>query len=234
MNDHYLLELEHVAKRYEEGDPNGPPVLKDITLQVRAGETLAIVGPSGSGKSTLLNIIGMLDRPSAGTVRLEGEDHSRWTEQEAAAIRNRKIGFVFQEHHLLPQCTVLENVLIPTLARKKSDRSKQTEDLARELLREVGMEERMGYFPGQLSGGEKQRAAVVRALINQPPLVLADEPTGSLDKASSEKLADLLVELNRRHGITLIMVTHSQTLAGRMGRVLELSEGMLRPWGGGK
>ncbi len=232
MNAHNLLELEHVAKRYEESGPNGPPVLKDISLQVKAGETLAIVGPSGSGKSTLLNLIGMLDRPSAGTVRLEGEDHSRWTEQEAAAIRNRKIGFVFQEHHLLPQCTVLENVLIPTLAQKKSGENEKTEKRAMELLREVGLEERMGYFPGQLSGGEKQRAAVVRALIHEPPLVLADEPTGSLDKTTSEKLAELLAELNRRHGMTLIMVTHSQALAGRMGRVLELSEGMLRPWGG--
>lgn len=232
MNADYLLELDHVSKRYEGSGPDGPAVLKDITLQVRAGETLAIVGPSGSGKSTLLNIIGILDRPSGGTVWLEGEDISRWSEQEAAAIRNRKIGFVFQEHHLLPQCTVLENVLIPTLARKKSDRSKQTEDLARELLREVGLEERMAYFPGQLSGGEKQRAAVVRALIHEPPLVLADEPTGSLDKATSEKLAELLAELNRRHGMTLIMVSHSQSLAGRMGRVLELSEGLLRARGG--
>ncbi len=228
MNSHFLLELEHVAKRYDQ------PVLKDITLQVRPGETLALLGPSGSGKSTLLNMIGTLERPSAGTVHLEGEDIAKRTDQELAVIRNRKIGFVFQEHHLLPQCTVLENALIPTLACKNPAGGENPESRARELLREVGLEQRLGYYPGQLSGGEKQRAAVVRALINQPRLVLADEPTGSLDRVSSEKLVDLLVDLNRSRGITLIMVTHSQTLAGRMNRILELSEGMLIPWSGAK
>jgi ABC-type lipoprotein export system ATPase subunit len=228
-----LLELTDITKRYDVKDTEAAPVLKEISLTVQPGETLAIVGPSGSGKSTLLNIIGSLDEPTSGTVLLEGQDIASLNDKELAAIRNQKIGFIFQEHHLLPQCTVLENVLVPTMAganRSNHDPAAQ----ARQLLQEVGLEHRICYYPGQLSGGEKQRVAVVRALINSPKLLLADEPTGSLDKTSSENLVNLLVELNRKHQITLIMVTHSLQMARRMAKVLELTDGLLCPWSGEK
>jgi len=222
-----ILELVGISKRYE--SPEGgeaAEVLRGISLEVRAGESVAIVGPSGSGKSTLLNIIGTLDRPSAGSVILDGKDLAQLGEKELAQVRNREIGFIFQLHHLLPQCTVLENVLVPTLVNREIDRE-EVEGRAKELLKRVGLDERMGYRPGQLSGGERQRAAVVRALINRPKLLLADEPTGSLDKNASDTLAELLVELNQQEQVTLIVVTHARGLAKRMGRVLELREGKL-------
>jgi predicted ABC-type transport system involved in lysophospholipase L1 biosynthesis ATPase subunit len=222
-----LLELDHVAKSYPM--PAGDPVevLRDVTLSVARGESLAIVGPSGSGKSTLLNIAGTLDRPTRGLVRLIGRDLADLDDRALAALRNRKIGFVFQLHHLLPQCTVLENVLLPTLA-SGGRADAQAEKKARELLERVGLGGRADHLPGQLSGGESQRAAVVRALINDPPLLLADEPTGSLDRASAAQLGDLLVELNRTGGLALIVVTHSQELAGRMGRQRRLIDGRLQ------
>ncbi len=222
--DRVMLELVGVSKLYE--SPEGgeaAEVLRDISLEVKAGESVAIVGPSGSGKSTLLNIIGTLDRPSAGSVILDGNELSQRGEAELAQIRNREIGFIFQLHHLLPQCTVLENVLVPTLVNRQIDRE-EVEGQAKELLKRVGLEGRMGYRPGQLSGGERQRAAVVRALINRPKLLLADEPTGSLDRVASDTLAELLVELNQQEQVTLIVVTHSMSLAKRMGRVLELEK----------
>ncbi len=224
-----LLELTDVAKTYE--DPGGGPpttVLRGVSLRVEAGESLAVVGPSGSGKSTLLNIIGALDRPTSGTVVLDGHDLATLDDPELAKVRNRLIGFVFQLHHLLPQCTVLENVLVPTLA---GGGEPEAEERARALLERVGLADRLHYFPGQLSGGERQRVAVVRALINSPRLLLADEPTGSLDRASAENLAELLAELNREEGVTLVMVTHAVHLAERMGRVLELRDGALVPAG---
>jgi len=257
-----LLELRKVGKYYEA--PNGadaPYVLKDVTLRVAAGESVAITGPSGSGKSTLLNIIGALDRPSTGHVLMEGRDLSQLDDKELAMIRNREIGFIFQLHHLLPQYTVLENVLVPTLAQKSPQPPSQrgskrvaptsqrgeaavdssqrrgghravreeTEARARRLLERVGLASRLSYRPGRLSGGERQRAAVVRALINRPKLLLADEPTGSLDRAAADNLAQLLVELNREEGVTLILVTHSSDLAALMSRVLELKDGVLIP-----
>ena len=225
-----LLELLNVTKAYEA--PEGaevPPVLNGVTLQVEAGESVAIVGPSGSGKSTLLNIIGTLDRPTGGQVLLDGRDLAELSDAELAVLRNRDIGFVFQLHHLLPQCTVLENVLVPTLVGGALVPGETPEDRAQRLLERVGLSERLGYRPGQLSGGERQRVAVVRALINQPKLLLADEPTGSLDRASAENLAELLVELNREERVTLLLVTHDLTLAGRMGRVLVLRDGSLVP-----
>lgn len=224
--DRALLELKSVSKRYDSvQSAEHLEILRDITLQIGRGESVAIVGPSGSGKSTLLNIIGTLDRPGSGEVLLDGKDLAKLDEKDLAHVRNHQIGFVFQAHHLLPQCTVLENVLVPTLADKS--RQAGAEGRARKLLQRVGLGERMNHRPGQISGGERQRAAVVRALIMKPQLLLADEPTGALDRNTSNELSHLLVELNREENVTLIVVTHSPELARRMGRVLELREGKL-------
>lgn len=237
-----LLQLTNLSKRYAAPGGGSLAVLDDVSLVVNTGESLAIVGPSGSGKSTLLQIIGTLDRSTSGRVELGGKDLSQLDELQLATVRNRQIGFVFQSHFLLPQCTVWENVLVPTLANPSpglpaplspSDevrgRADESSSLRTErLLKRVGLAERLHHFPGQLSGGERQRVAVVRALINQPQLLLADEPTGALDHAGAENLGQLLVELNREEGVTLIVVTHSRELAQRMGRVLELKDGKLR------
>jgi len=224
-----MLELVHVAKSYESpGDAKGLRVLKDITLKIEEGRSLVIAGPSGSGKSTLLNIIGGLDRPTEGRVLFGEKDLAVLDETELARIRNREIGFIFQLHHLLPQCTVLENVLVPTLAGKRLTSRDDVRKRAISLLERVGLEEFVLYRPGELSGGQRQRVAVVRALINGPKLLLADEPTGSLDRDASENIADLLVELNRSEQVTLIVVTHSLRLAERIGHVMELSDGLLK------
>ena len=193
------------------------------------GESLAVIGPSGSRKSTLLHIIGTLDKLSEGRVILEGEDLSTLDEDRLAQVRNRKIGFIFQAHHLLPQCTALENVLVPTLASKDGLNPNEANTRARKLLERVGLGERLAHRPGQLSGGERQRVAVVRALINQPKLLLADEPTGALDRNSALNLSQLLVELNQETRVALIVVTHALELAHRMQRVLELRDGTLHP-----
>ena len=223
-----LLRLTEVSKRYEAPDgAEAVPILRNITLEIGSGESVAIIGPSGSGKSTLLNIIGTLDRPTGGQVRLEGQDLSRLDDLQLAAVRNRQIGFIFQAHHLLPQCTVLENVLVPTLANKDAALRNGAVERAKRLLDKVGLGARLTHPPGRLSGGERQRVAVVRALINQPKLLLADEPTGALDRASAQNLADLLVALNKEEGVTLIVVTHALELARRMGRVFELRDGRL-------
>jgi ABC-type lipoprotein export system ATPase subunit len=243
-----MLELIDVTKKYELLG-NTDSVLKGITLKVAQGQSVAIVGPSGSGKSTLLNIIGALDRPTTGKVLLEGRDLSQLDDFQLAEIRNREIGFVFQLHHLLPQCTVLENVLIPTLVRRRKarDEGRGTRDSsfavspdksgllrrmdemrAVEFLERVGLKDYQLHRPGELSGGQRQRVAVVRALINRPRLLLADEPTGSLDEATAQNISNLLVELNRSEGIALIVVTHSLHLAGRIGKVYELSNGLLK------
>ncbi len=224
-----MLELINVTKSYQSpGNKNGVCVLQNITLKVTKGQSLVIIGPSGSGKSTLLNIIGTLDRPTSGKVIFDGKDLADLNESELAKVRNRKIGFVFQLHHLLPQCTVLENVLVPMLADKINLSKKETHERAKDLLNRVGLKDYLLYMPGQLSGGQRQRVAVVRALINSPKLLLADEPTGSLDKDASENIAKLLVELNRSEEVTLITVTHSLRLAEIIGSVMELSEGVLR------
>ena len=225
-----LLELRGVTKSYRAAaDAPETPVLRGVDLRVAPGESVAIVGPSGSGKSTLLNLIGALDVPTSGSIVLDGIDLSGLREAELARVRSREFGIIFQLHHLLPQCSVLENVLIPTLAGGPEKRRESADARARRLLARVGLEPRMDYRPGQLSGGERQRAAVVRALINEPRLLLADEPTGSLDRASAENLAELLVELNREEGAALILITHSMELAEQMGRVLELRDGRLVP-----
>jgi lipoprotein-releasing system ATP-binding protein len=223
-----LLELKNVTKSFEL--PNGENelvVLKTTSLQIDHGETTAIVGPSGSGKSTLLNIIGSLDKPTSGEVLFEGQDLSQLGDDDLAVIRNQRIGFVFQLHHLLPQCTVLENVLLPTIPRAAAKDKAGVIRRAESLLEKVGLKDRLDFFPALLSGGELQRVAVVRALINRPKLVLADEPTGSLDKSSSEALGRLLVDLNREEGISLVTVTHSMALAQLMNRVFSLQDGQL-------
>jgi lipoprotein-releasing system ATP-binding protein len=231
-----LVKLVNVTKRYESPDNAAAlTVLDGVSLEVITGESLAIVGPSGSGKSTLLHIIGTLDRPTAGQVSLAGKDLSQLNETELALVRNRQIGFIFQAHFLLPQCTVLENVLVPTLVNQRDSPvspdpgSESAEKRASRLLDRVGLAPRLSHRPGELSGGERQRVAVVRALINRPQLLLADEPTGALDHASAQQLGHLLVELNREEGVTLILVTHSLELAQRMGRGLQLKDGRLQP-----
>jgi ABC-type lipoprotein export system ATPase subunit len=227
-----LLKLTGISKSYAAaGGANELPILNGINLELERGESLAIIGPSGSGKSTLLNIIGTLDRPSAGTVNLDQKELTRLNDVELADVRNRKIGFIFQGHHLLPQCTVLENVLVPTLASKDKALRASAPERARRLLDRVGLAARLEHRPGQLSGGERQRVAVVRALINEPVLLLADEPTGALDRASAQNLSQLLVELNQEQKVTLIVVTHALDLAGRMQRALKIENGTLQKAG---
>ena len=223
-----LLELDHVKKSYAAPDGGAPvTVLTDVNLRLDAGEAIAIVGPSGSGKSTLLNILGAPDLPTAGRALFAGRDLGTLKENDLAAVRNREIGFVFQQHHLLPQCTVWENVLVPTLTTPGELRTPAALARAERLLERVGLKARLTHRPGQLSGGECQRVAVVRALVNQPKLLLADEPTGSLDHANAQDLGQLLLDLNREEGVALVVVTHSRELAARLPRVLELRDGTL-------
>jgi len=220
------LQLTDVSREFPAAENGGAlVVLQGISVEFSAEESVAIIGPSGSGKSTLLNIIGTLDEPTSGTVVFDGQDLGALNEDEQAILRNREIGFIFQSHHLLPQCTVIENVLVPALAN--GEPTAGTVEHARNLLDRVGLGERLTHRPGQLSGGECQRVAVVRSLINRPKLLLADEPTGALDRASAENLGQLLVELNKEEKVTLIAVTHSLELAGQLGRTLELKDGQL-------
>ncbi|MFA6172915.1 MAG: ABC transporter ATP-binding protein [Kiritimatiellales bacterium] len=216
-----LLKLNGISKRYDETTP----VLTGIDLLITAGESVAITGPSGCGKSTLLNIIGTLERPDAGTLEFHGKDLLALNEKETAEFRNRRIGFVFQLHHLLPQCSILENVLVPTLVNKEAG---DVQARALKLLERVGLSGRLNHRPGQLSGGERQRVAVVRALMSRPQLLLADEPTGSLSRDGADQLVQLLLELNREENLTLIMVTHSMRLAEKMERMLTLEAGILK------
>ena len=226
MKSDPFIRLENVKKTYDvSGTGSALSILQGISLDVDTGERIAVVGPSGSGKSTLLNLIGALDRPTEGRVLLEGVDLAQASDRELSTTRNKKIGFVFQDHHLLPQCTVLENVLIPVLAASRTAATHV--DQARDLLKQVGLSERLNHRPTQLSGGECQRVAVVRALINGPVLLLADEPTGSLDATSAVALSELLVELNGELGLTMIVVTHSLALARRMNRTYVLRNGLL-------
>jgi len=217
------LEVRDVHKGYETAHDR-VEVLRGISLAMAAGEAAAIVGPSGSGKSTLLHIIGTLDEPSSGTVLIGGDEPFGLSEPELARFRNRTIGFIFQDHHLLPQYSVLENVLIPTLAYP-DQAGAEPRQRALDLLDKVGLSHRLTHRPAELSGGERQRVAVARALINQPRLLLCDEPTGSLDQATATAVGDLLLELHRRYRAVLIVVTHSLELAGRFQRRLELKEG---------
>ncbi len=223
-----LLRVQDIWKSYEGMTPDAAVrVLNGISFDVNRGESVAIVGPSGSGKSTLLNIIGTLDSPSRGKVLLENRDLSILDERQIAELRNFRIGFIFQAHHLLPQCTVMENVMIPTLASPQADWRQIAQERALQLLDRVGLRTRLNHRPGQLSGGERQRVAVVRALINQPQLLLADEPTGALDSKASEELSQLLIDLNAEGKVTLIVVTHASSLANRMKRILHLTDGRI-------
>src|SRR3954447_12694684 len=203
-------------------------VLRDVTLELERGDALAVMGPSGSGKSTLLHLLGTLDRPTRGGVRLDGQDPFSLPEPELADFRNRHVGFVFQDHHLLPQCTVLENVLIPTLVHAKA-KSADTEKWAKELMQRVGLAGRLDHRPAELSGGERQRVAVARALILRPALLLADEPTGNLDRATAKAVGELLLELHRQERTVLVVVTHSPELAKLFPRQTEMADGTLQP-----
>ena len=223
-----LLSLSHVSKAYREpGRGQLVPVLKDITLTIQAGESVAIVGPSGCGKSTLLNILGTLDLADAGDFMFDGQSIAGCSTADLAKLRSEKIGFIFQLHHLMPQCTVLENVLLPTLALKVKPAADVLKKRAEELLASVGLQDRLSWKPAQLSGGERQRVAVVRALINEPRLILADEPTGALDEKNAESLTTLLLDLQKTTGVSLVMVTHHPAQAARMSRVLTMHEGTL-------
>ena len=223
-----LAELQHITKYYEQpGSAIRNLVLDDISLQIAGNERIAIVGPSGSGKSTLLNILGTLDKPSSGKVILDGASIDLMNENRLAEIRNTFLGFVFQTHHLLPQLTLLENVLLPLLPQKDRSKLKSANERALHLISRIGLSAHLHQYPSQLSVGECQRTAVVRALINQPRLLLADEPTGSLDASNADQLAGLLVELNREQNVALVIVTHSMELAAKMDKVYHLREGKL-------
>ena len=218
-----LIELREVSKEYP-GAPSPLCVLKDLDFRLDAGECVAVTGPSGCGKSTLLNLMGALDRATSGEVLFAGRNLAKLTENEQARLRNRDIGFIFQLHHLLPQYTVLENVLIPVLA---AGDARAARDRAFDLLARTGLTDKADARPGQLSGGERQRVAVARALIHQPRLLLADEPTGSLNEAGAERLADLLRDLQREDGMAVVIVTHAPAIAARFDTILELHGGRL-------
>ncbi len=222
-----LVELKNVSKSYTEPGRDEPvKVLQDLSLTLDAGESVAIVGPSGCGKSTLLNLLGTLDEPDAGEYFFEGQSLRGADATSLARLRSSKIGFIFQLHHLLPQCSVLENVIVPSLALPAPDQ-KATRIRAEHLLNLVGLKQRLNWKPAQLSGGERQRVAVVRALINQPRLILADEPTGALDEANATTLTDLLLSLQKETGVALVLVTHHRAQAERMERVLTMHAGKL-------
>lgn len=218
-----LLQLQDVRFRYE---ASGPDVLAGIHLELTRGQSVAVVGQSGCGKSTLLNIVGTLESPSSGRVVLEGRGYEALDARQIAAVRNGKIGFIFQDHHLLPQCTLLENVLVPTLPRGRAVAA-AAHQRAEQLLARVGLADRMHRRPGEVSGGQRQRCAVVRALINEPVLLLADEPTGALDRASAESLGQLLLDINCEQNLAMLVVTHSTSLAHRLQTVVELRDGRL-------
>jgi len=219
-----LLEVRGLRKTYMTG-PNRVEVLKGIDFELDAGTTTALVGASGTGKSTLMHLLGALDRPTSGTVCFNGEDIFKKNDGQLAAFRNRCVGFVFQFHHLLPEFTALENVMMPALiARMTKDTARAT---AEELLTDVGLGHRMTHRPGELSGGEQQRVAIARALAMGPELLLADEPTGNLDMKTSDGVYAMLAELQLRKGLTLIIVTHNERLASAMGKTVRLIDGML-------
>ncbi len=219
-----ILVTKNLRKTYQMGKSR-VPVLRGIDLEVNEAQIVAIVGPSGAGKSTLLHILGTLDRPSEGSVTIEGTNVFEFDEKQLADFRNRTVGFIFQFHHLLPEFTAIENVMMPSLIARKS--KKEVSDHARSLLAEVGLEHRLHHRPGELSGGEMQRVAVARALMNNPKLVFADEPSGNLDQAASDALHELLWNLSRKDKRTLIVVTHNHELAENADKVVEIFDGSI-------
>jgi lipoprotein-releasing system ATP-binding protein len=226
-----MLQVNQLSKDYP--TRSGPlPVLKDISLELHRGEALAVMGPSGSGKSTLLHILGTLDQPTSGSVQIDSKNPFGLAERDLADFRNRHIGFVFQDHYLLPQCSVLENVLIPTLVAK--DGAGDTETWAKQLLERVGLSGRLEHRPAELSGGERQRVAVARALIRHPSILLADEPTGNLDRHAALAVGQLLLDLHRQEQTVLVVVTHSVELARSFPRQMDMVDGALQPAGGAK
>jgi len=222
-----LLQLQNITKGYgEPGTHSYRPVLKELVLEAGKGEKIAIVGPSGSGKTTLLNLIGALDQPEKGKILFNGKEITGYSKTELANFRNQHLGFIFQLHHLMPQLTLMENVLLPLLPQGKNI-SKEHKEWAEHLIQKVGIWEQREQKPSQLSGGECQRTAVVRALINKPELLLADEPTGALDEENANALTELLVNLSEEEGVTLINVTHATTQADRMDKKYTLKNGKL-------
>jgi ABC-type lipoprotein export system ATPase subunit len=223
-----LLSVKELYKTFKtEGIAKPRTVLDGVNLELKKGQAISILGPSGSGKSTLMNIIGALDKPDQGEVIFNGQSLGNMTEKELTSFRNREIGFVFQMHHLLPQCTVLENILIPVVPVKDVDFKRSRIKVGEDLLKTVGLWELKGQKPGVLSGGECQRVALIRALINQPKLILADEPTGSLDEENALSMISLLLDLNKQFETSLIVVTHAQQIGGRMEKQFELRNGKL-------
>jgi lipoprotein-releasing system ATP-binding protein len=221
-----LLEARNLCKSYATPGGRPLPILNGVTLSLAAGEAISIIGPSGTGKSTLLYILGALEPPTSGEVILDGRNPFTLSDAEVSAFRNREVGFVFQDHCLLPQCTVLENVLIPTMVGSDLGDTRQR---ATQLLDQVGLSHRLDHRPSELSGGEKQRVSIARAMIHAPKLLLCDEPTGNLDRHTATQVADLLLEMNRASKTILIVVTHSAELAGRFPKLFELVEGRLEP-----
>jgi lipoprotein-releasing system ATP-binding protein len=230
MSEPAVAEVRDLHRSFADVEGDGQHeihVLRGVDLSIRSGQTVSIVGPSGAGKSTLLHLLGGLDRPTSGTVLLGGRDLDRLADEEVAGLRNRHVGFVFQFHHLLRDFSALENVMMPQRIGGVPDATAR--DRARSLLEQVGLGDRAGHRPRELSGGEQQRVAVARALVNEPPLLLADEPSGNLDIDTSERLHDLLFDLVEEHGSALVVVTHNRRLAGRATRRLRLAGGALRP-----
>jgi lipoprotein-releasing system ATP-binding protein len=218
-----VLTATHLAKHYDSAR-GAVPVIDDVSLQVERGDAVAIMGPSGCGKSTLLYMLGALERPTAGTVTLDGTNPFDLDEAAQAAFRNAQVGFVFQDHLLLPQLSALDNVIAPTLVSATREDATTVRSRATELLTMVGLADRLSHRPGELSGGERQRVAIARALVQQPSLLLCDEPTGNLDRSSADAVADLLVDLQQRRKVMLVVVTHSAQLASRFGRRYELTD----------
>lgn len=224
MNEPAILTCQQLTKRYQQGELN-VEVLKGVNLTIGSGERVAIMGASGSGKSTLLHLLGGLDKPSSGEVVLDGVNLHKVSANKLAGLRNRSLGFIYQSHHLLGEFTVLENVAMPLLIAGKS--VKEARKQADKLLIRVGLGHRIAHKPGELSGGERQRAAVARALINQPALILADEPTGNLDSKTAEQVYQLMLELNQELNVSFLVVTHDHELAAKMERVLHMEDGLI-------
>jgi len=225
MSKNIIISAKNLRKIFKEGKLE-TIVLKNINLEIAARETVAITGSSGSGKSTLMHLLGGLDQPSAGEVILLGENFSNLNSNQRADLRNKNLGFVYQFHHLLPELSALENIMMPGLLNKNKS-FKEILNQARNLLSQVGLAHRENHKPSELSGGERQRVAIARALITKPVCVLADEPTGNLDEKNAQEILNLLLNLNKNHGMSLVIVTHDQKLADQMDRKINLSEGMV-------